>query len=105
MVTFQRPTNLVIFVSLSLYILNVIDATSTAYLVDKGASEINPFMAVLLELNIWLFLFFKIFVVGTLAAWLTLFSMKPMVTIFLNGVALFYAILTVFHLTSIWSLL
>ena len=102
---FVRPKRRDVLIALTLFMLNVFDAIATIVLLDRGAVEMNPFMDMLIDLCIGYFLTFKIVFVGTVTWILLYLSFDRHVNMVIVAFTVVYALLTMYHLINLGSLL
>lgn len=100
-----RPTRREVYVALTLFSLNVFDAIATIVLLDRGAVELNPVMGLLIDLGVGYFLAFKILFVGTFTWILLYLSFDRHVNRVIMAFTAVYALLTMYHLINLGSLL
>lgn len=84
-----------------LYVLNVFDMVVTMVAIRHGASESNPFMRLLIELDMACFIFYKVAVVGFFTLLLLVLPVPRRTLPFLYALSVVYGLLTVYHL---WGL-
>lgn len=102
---FVRPKRRDVYIASTLFMLNVFDAIATIILLDRGAVELNPFMGMLIDLGIKYFLTFKIVFVGTFTCILLFLSFDRHVNTVIMTFTIVYALLTMYHLINLGSLL
>lgn len=102
---FEHPNRRDVLIALTLFMLNVFDAIATIVVLDRGAVELNPFMSMLIDLGIGYFLTFKIVFVGTFTWFLLYLSFDRHVNMVIWTITIIYALLTMYHLINLWSLL
>lgn len=83
--------------AISLYLFSCMDAFITLFLIQQGATELNPFMHLAIHYNITVFLWLKILVTAAGILILVLYNhikiRKLQVEYLLHGSALIYAVL------------
>lgn len=54
----------VVFLAVALMVMSVLDSIFTLIIIERGGSEANPFMDILLQYSVWAFVGFKMFLTG-----------------------------------------
>lgn len=101
----SRPKRSDMVVAVSLYTLNLFDACATLVLMSRGATELNPAMAALLDLGPEYFIVFKVFGVLAFTLFLLYVSFNSLTNKIIWLFTIVYACVTIYHLTNLWSIL
>jgi hypothetical protein len=98
-----------IFIAVSVFIFNILDALFTMYFVKRGAKELNPLMDYLLNIDYGLFFIVKM-ILGLVFFIVVIHSMnkgycEKFLKVSFMGVFILYFILVINHIgIAIWSL-
>ena len=91
-----KQTKLLVILSI---LLNIFDAAATLFILSKGGVEVNPVMAVVIDISPWLFVIVKL-VVFTFA----IIMLAKHRSRWLKWIAGAYGLLAIWHCYLLWNI-